>query len=264
MKPASPTILARFGLGVWLLMAALPAFAQDSNSLPTLEALVKQWVDLRSQLGAETRQWQEQEAQWKQEVSLLEREQAALKEEIESASRQQASATREQLDQLRRQDEWRQVLEGLRPVLDRAEADLRAWVDMLPPALRDTLAELLARLPADGAAAGAGAAQRVQAVVALYAQIEELGRGSHVVKEVLADERGTRREMDVLYLGLARGYAVSPDMAWAAVGTPGPGGWSWHPRPDLAPRVRRAIDVQQEQLAAELVALPIQVKEPAR
>lgn len=265
MKPAAPSIRVRLALALWLLAAALPAQAQDSNSLPTLEALVKQWVELRSQLGSESRQWLEQEAQWKQEIGLLEREQAALKDEIDSASRQQASATRDQLDQLRRQDELRQILEGLRPALDRAEADLRAWVVVLPPALREPLAELQSRLPADNAAAAkAGTAQRVQTVVALYAQIEELGRGTHVVKEILADERGTRREMDVLYLGLARAYAVSPDQAWAAVGTPAAGGWAWAPQPDLAPRVRRAIDVQQEQVAAELVALPIQVQEPAR
>jgi hypothetical protein len=63
--------------------------------------------------------------------------------------------------------------------------------------------------------------------------------------------------MDVLYLGLARGFAVAVDDSIAAAGSPETTGWRWTWDPELAAAVRRAIRYHRRELPAELVQLPL-------
>jgi hypothetical protein len=65
--------------------------------------------------------------------------------------------------------------------------------------------------------------------------------------------------VDVLYIGLARGFAVTPDSDWAAIGVPDEAGWAWTPAPSNAGMIRKAIAVVNRQQTAQLVELPLQV-----
>ena len=72
---------------------------------------------------------------------------------------------------------------------------------------------------------------------------------------MLAAPGQAQRDMDVLYLGLARGYAVSSDDEHALIGTPGPAGWSWRSAPDEAKRIRQAIRLANDNAEIRLVTL---------
>ncbi len=63
--------------------------------------------------------------------------------------------------------------------------------------------------------------------------------------------------MDVLYLGLACGYAVSTDNSIAAMGSPSGSGWQWTIQPDIAPEVRSLIQIQKKEQPPALVTLPM-------
>ena len=104
-------------------------------------------------------------------------------------------------------------------------------------------------------------AARLQRIVALYTEIEKLQHDIHVVKEVLAMPDGSRKEVDVCYLGLARAFAVSPDNAWAGVGVPSSRGWHWETRTAIADRVRLAISIFSREKIAALVELPLAIHE---
>lgn len=248
-----------------MLACILPStsLAQSTNALPTLESLVHQWIDLRTQLADESRAWTEQERQWHQEIDLYKQERDALKREGEAATRVQQTLDQAQMDLDARREKLDAALNALRPAVDRAEVDLRHWEPCIPPPLREPLADAFRRLPRTHEDAHAiDLSRRLQLVLALYTQIEELGRGTHVVKEILDDKEGGRREVDVLYLGLARGFAVAPDGAsWAACGIPTADGWQWTPRPEIARAVRTAVAVQRRDRIAELVDLPIATAE---
>ena len=94
-------------------------------------------------------------------------------------------------------------------------------------------------------------------MLSLYTEIEALQARTHEVKEILDLGGGLRREMNVLYLGLTRGFGVSADGAVAAVGRPEPAGWTWSRRDGLAPAVRQAVAVFRRESPAGLVPLPL-------
>lgn len=229
-------------------------------SLPALEALVREWVALRSQIASENRDWRDRETQWQEEFRVLETEKAALEKETAEARESAASAERAMAEMRARRDSFNSTFRRLQTELDRAETRLREWRPLIPPSLRPSLGKGFDELPSTPAAAEqTPVSRRAQIVVSLYTGIESLLHGIHPVKEVLPAEAGRPREMDVLYVGLARGFAVTSDNRWAAVGTPRADGWTWQAAPDLAADIRRAIRVRVREQPAALVRLPLAI-----
>lgn len=239
--------------GAW---AAEPPGAAD---VKTLDGLVGQWMALRTTLAEEKREWAERRRQWEDEISLLEKEAETLRREREDGDSFASSFETKRTEALARKERLEAERRKLRAVLDRAEADLRSWRGRIPEGLLPPLASGFAALPATQKQADKlPLVRRAQTVAALYAQIETLQNRFHAVRETL-DAEGTRRQVDVLYLGLARAFAVSPGNDWAAVGVPSNSGWAWMPAPGEAAAVRRALDVLNRQTTAQWIDLPLQV-----
>ena len=250
---------------LWLRAAVADPAASGAPgaSVQTLEALVAEWVELRSQLADETREWEEKQRHWSTEADLLETEKASLEQELAEANAQVTSAEEKRAGLLEKKEALAQSLEALAPLLDRSEADLRQWIARVPPPLQTKLGKLPAQLPATQSEAEAvPVTRRLQVVIALYTQIETLQHAVHVTPELLPADAGRRRELDVIYIGLARGFAVSSDNLWAAVGMPHDDGWRWTARPALAPAIRQAIAVADRRASAVFVSLPMGVAAP--
>ena len=231
----------------------------EGGDLRTLDGLVGQWMALRTTLAEEKREWGERRRQWEEEISLLEKEADTLRREREDGGTQVTTFEAKRAEALARKERMEGELRQLRAVLDRAEADLRRWSGRIPEGLAAPLAAGFGALPlTQKQADGLPLIRRAQTVAALYTQIETLQNRFHAVRETLEAE-GVRRQADVLYLGLARAFAVSPGNDWAAVGVPTDTGWAWRPAPGEAAVVRQAIEVLNRQATAELVDLPLQV-----
>ena len=260
----------RLGLelaGVVILLAVglclSVATVSGEPSAGDLEMSVRQWVRLRAQIAEETQEWRGKEPQLRREIKLLKIESDSLEKEIEGLGEQDVSL-REEIDRLAaRGESLKSGLTGLLPVLDAAEGDLRGFRKLIPPSLLAPLASAFDRLPEAGQAIDVPAARRLQLIVSLHSHIETLHSSVNVVTEILPIESGLRREVDILYLGLAGGFAVSRDNRWAARGTPTIDGWRWEAEPAIAGDVRRAIAVFNHEQEATLVPLPLRVWEVA-
>ena len=100
--------------------------------------------------------------------------------------------------------------------------------------------------------------ERLQLVTTFAADLGRLQSSVHVVDEILDIEGQGPREMKVLYIGSAVGYYVSPDGLEAGLVVREKETWRAIPRTrDLAPRVRRALDVFLKKRPAELIELPV-------
>ena len=255
--------LCSVGLGFVLLIPSLNA-QETADTLPALEDLVGKWSHLRIAIADEQRVMAEQEKQWRAEIALLRQENAALEREIESARRMEQSVEVARAEDLRDQERLNRMFEEMPPLLTQAELALQAWPARLPPPLRESLDAAFQRLPTDDERRRARSdGARLQAIVALYSEIEKLQQGVHMVKEILALPDGSCKEMDVFYLGLARAFAVSLDNGYAAVGRPTSAGWVWEAHPEIADQVRRAVAMSRREYRAEMVNLPFQVLEVA-
>lgn len=239
--------------------------ASGTVTITDLDALVGRWMDLRSATADETRQWQARREQWQVEIRLLEEEKAKLAREVDAFKTFASTLEKDRVTLLARKETMKQVLQALEPLIARTEKRLQAWRPWIPTALAPRLGKIFDALPqAADTGSQSPLSERIQRVVALYTQIETLQAGLHTTREILDTGNAARRQVDILYIGLARAFAVSPDNLWAAVGAPRAQGWEWTERSAVAPQVRLALQLLERQKTAALVDLPMAVTAPTK
>lgn len=246
-------------VAVLIVLACPLAASAATNDLQALDGLVARWMALRTTIAEERRAWEAREEQWQDEIRLLETESAALQQDLD---RREATAetVRQDLDNaVRRKTVLAAEHAVLRDVLGRAEAGLLQWRGRIPDGLRSLPGLDFDALPETPAqAAEQPLTQRARAVATLYAGIESLQNTFHTTHEMLA-VGDVRRRVDVLYIGLAQGFAVTTTDDWAAVGRPAVDGWAWDAAQVAPAAVRTAIDMVDGQATARLVTLPLHV-----
>ena len=229
------------------------------NRTKTLEELVTEWVNLRRELTEEKESWEEEKAHLEQERDLLKKEQETLHNEIAIAREESLSIESRRSQMVARGKILNNAIDDCLPVPQEAEKDLRKWRTVIPSSLLSPPVKNAFNRLQNGS--GQSFTQRLQLIVSLYREIERLQNGVHVVKEVLKTEPGSSREMDTVYLGMARGFAVSQDNTISGVGVPAENGWQWEWRNDIAPEVRKAVDFHSHEKTADFVHLPLTVKD---
>lgn len=251
---------------ILLAGALFPALSQaekcgsSNSSVAQLEALVEHWAALRLELAGEESAWITEKAAVMDEIKLLRAENEYLEAMIADASLG-LEALKEQSDGLaERRSNLQNVLKGVENILEDAEQNLDGWRKRIPPALREEMDALFVRvsMPPEERKKRS-VAERVQTVVTLYSMIEDVQNRAHLVTEMIDTPSG-RVEMRVLYLGLARGFALTGDYSKAYVGVFSGDGIKWEFRPGLAASLARAIAVYEKHRVPELVVLPLKAE----
>jgi hypothetical protein len=238
-------------------MLPLPARAQGPSAahMPPadLEKVVGRWIDTREAIAREQREWQDGKAALLREIEILDAERAALTNELASFHESATAEEKERAETLREKEELDRALKKLVPLIEAAESKALRLLPVLPPMLAASLKAAVGDMDKP---AGLTPPERLRNLLTFHAQLGAFQSSFHAGGAMIETE-GRRRQCDVLYLGMARAFAVSGDNSWAAVGTPGAGGWTWIPRPDLAAPVRQAIDIHRRERPAALVSLPL-------
>jgi hypothetical protein len=227
----------------------LAVHLRSETTLDDLEGLVKTWTALRQEIANEKREWQAQQGFLKSEIQLLEQEIASLETEIQAFEAEGSSEDRKRETQLFRKQELQTEIADLAPMLDRVSAGIRDLQTGLPAGLASQVSFVEKTRIVD----------RVQALAVALGTFEGLFGELHVLKEMIVDDLGKPREMDVLYLGQSRAFAVSASNDWAGIGVPGSQGWQWTSAPESATAIRRVISIYEETQPAALVELPLQM-----
>ncbi|NOY80681.1 MAG: DUF3450 domain-containing protein [Kiritimatiellaeota bacterium] len=260
-----------FILAVYLLSAGLlppdparagppPADGQVKTAAGTMARLVDRWVRLREELNRAETRWREQKAVLADERRMLEREQGRA----QAAWREQEAADRELSAELARVTDRRtalaNVLSRLEQPVRQAEEDLRLWQRRLPDFLAARLRDRFRELPGPGRQfKPTDLSKRLERVLGLYAEIEQLDQSVHSGRMILKGPDGRQLEMRVLFLGLGAGFALTPDGKAGGRGVPGTDGWRWEWRPQWAQSVRTALECYAKVRPAEFVPLALEV-----
>ena len=210
---------------------------------------------LRGEIAEEQQAWKRKEHQWQQEIVLLEEESRRLDELI--AREKQLSLDKEDVvaGQLEHKDELKKVVAGVGLVADRIATKLAEIVKYIPEPLQ---CDNISRACGLDESESLLPTSQLQIMVSALSEIESIQHSSHVVRELLTLEGGAgRREMDVVYLGLACGFAVSPDNSVAATGCPTSNGWKWTEDSAIATEVRKLVGIRQQKLPPSIVNLPV-------
>jgi hypothetical protein len=227
-------------------------------ALSDLDALTGRWIALRGTLAEEQRVWNNRKAAWQEEIALLEQEAEVLGQELETTREVLSTSEEQRADAQARRQEVEQQLNEADAVLNRGLTEVRQLAAMIPPPLRSRLPADLQSLLQPGSA-DLPRAQRAQRLVAFLSTLESMQNAYHGVQQTLETDAG-RRQVEVLYIGLARGFAVSPGNDWAAMGTPAPEGWTWTEEGVNPREVRQLIEVYHRRETAALATLPLAVE----
>ncbi len=223
----------------------------------TLESRAEKLARLQQQVEMEKQSWQEEKAGLEQTFELLRKEKTLLEKEIRTMKKNKNTQRAARAQWLEEERRYTQILENCGPTLSRAEADLLKWQKRLPPALLALLKKQFNQLKRSPKRA---VSQRLQLVLSLYGKIEGFQHRMHLVKEVLTVKGGRKKEFDVLYLGLAQGFALNRDHQQAGLGRPDTGTWTWDWRPELIGKIRQSMDYYRHNKTADFVLLPLRIK----
>jgi len=242
-------------LGAWWAAAAPPG-------VDGIKSQVREWVTLRGEIGRVRGDWVEEEQLLVAEQRLLVRRADDLRGQLDESEREKADAVAAMGQAKADCMTADESLSGLLDAVRHAEAHMRSCRRRLPPLLQDQLTASFAALElSDADGEPRRVAERLQVVAALYAELQRLAKGVHTGKMLMTDAAGDTREMEVLFVGLTVGYAVSLDNTRAASGRPAARDWTWQWDAALAPAVRDALALARRDRAPALVTLPMRTAE---
>lgn len=252
-----PMLLRRIALALAFSTSA-PLAAQVANDgLPEPEAVqstLEEWVETMRILSAEEADWKTEqqslaalnEVRQRETAELAEFARAAGERVDEIAAKRAKFETDEaELKKFRREVDTRVTAMEIR---------LRPLISGFPPPLRSKVEESVVRI--EEADVEAPLQNRVRDVLLVLQAFLDFQSEIHVEGD-LREIEGQQRQVDVIYLGMARGFYVDKTNRFAGVGSPGPDGWTWTENNRLAAEVRSAIAVRMRESAPSLVELPL-------
>jgi TolA-binding protein len=247
-------------LGISLCLAAFSNVSAEEvvTDVKGFEGMVKKWIDLRTELQSEERDWKIKKENIKNQLELFAKEKESLEKEIKSMRQDMTTAQEEQAKLSSQLEANQKTLDSLDGGIQRAEKRLLVLVKSIPEPLLTGLKKNIKSLTNTGAMSFT---QRAQNILALYSEIERIQASVHIVRELIEIEGGEKKEFDVVYLGLAEAFCVSSDGRNAGFGKPGIDGWKWQWNNSLAKEISKAVRIVKQKKPAEFLSLPLLIKE---
>lgn len=236
------------------------AVCAAETTLAATRTALEEWVRARQTIARTRADWAADKALIEQSTALLERELAGLREQLTRVETNQTAIATQRESLLTTQARYLEALEAVRGRLAGLERGLRQLEPVFPPALRVSVQPLLNRLPRDPAATNVALVPRVATLITLLNEVDKFNNTISVVEETRTGPDGREVAVEVLYAGLGQAWFVSKSGTFAGVGVPEETGWRWTPRNELAPAVSRAIRMYRNEIPAEFVPLPVQLR----
>ncbi len=244
-----------------VLVALLPFVSQAgaAESVETVEKAAAQWAQLREETVRLQSDWQWQRGTLESSLDGLKTRLAKLEQERDGVAAAISNEDATSANLVKRNDETRQAMKTVESRITRLTQQILAVRPFLPPRLARAL-DLPFRSIQDEKL---GPAERMQHLVTIFNRCGLFNKSITLGEEELNLDGGANpRLLEVIYWGLAFGYALDRADQKAYFGHPGKEGWTWEPRPDAAPAVTRLIAIQQEKSDPAFVSIPVQISEP--
>ncbi len=234
------------------------ATAEDSFAERRLT--MEKWLETRRLISAERQEWRLGRELLAERAETLKRDIAAWREKNAQAEREIADAEREIADLEGRRQDFLQAVAGVLETVSRLESELRSTLARAPEPLRERVKLLSRRLPENPAQSRMSLGERAQNVIGILNEMDKFAREITVASEVRELADGTSAEVTVLYVGLGQAYYCNLKRGIAGIGRPGPEGWRWEPRDDIAEAVAAAVAIYRNERPAAYIALPASLR----
>jgi hypothetical protein len=242
---------------LWLMaVSPLAAQSQPDAQIVELRETISKMVEVKALASMEKNEWAGRKAEMAELLKLHRRELELLGEELEKSGTSAGGydeKKREAEEELERLKSARRA--ASETVLKNKDRTL-ALAKFFPKPL--AMESEVERVSLESWEAGDEARDGLQAILGMVTKAEQFNRRITRTKE----ERDGR-EVEVIYLGLARAYYADRS-GNAGVGQPDEEGWIWLSKPELNGEVVKALDELDKKRPPEVVELPVGIKEVAR
>lgn len=236
------------------------AAAHDAPaSLEETRLTLAKWIETQQIISRERNEWQQGKDVLTARIELVGREVTQLKERIAQSEDAVAESNRTRTTLAAESDALKAVAAQLADAAAAMEVKVRDLARLAPQPVAERLAPLLQRLPTDGTAARITAAERFQNVLGILNELNKANSEITVAYEIRTLADGSSSEVQVVYVGLAQAYYLSP-RGEAGIGRPAEGGWTWQPSPGAAPAILTTLEVIEGKRPPTFVPLPVTIK----
>ncbi len=242
-----------------LVFAAGAVWAQEP--MEDAKANLEKWLETQRLVTKEEQDWRVGKELLQERIDLIKRECETLREKIAQTKKESAESAAK-VAELKAKNET--LKDGVKPLSeDIKQLELRtlAVLPWTPEPVRQRVAPLSQRIPANPAETKLSLSERYQNVIGTLNELNKAARELAVSGEVRKLADGRQIEATVFYIGLSQAYYVNEKSGVAGVGKLGPlGTWVWEERNDLVGPVAQALGIYRSEKPAAYVALPVSVK----
>ncbi|MFM2198340.1 MAG: hypothetical protein RLZZ505_1772 [Verrucomicrobiota bacterium] len=236
-----------------LLLCCLTAMAQEPE--PTVAALretISKIVDTQTLESRERTDWEARKAEFAALLELHRKEIALLDEELEKAGKsapghgESTDAMKAEIESLK--ETRRFAKEAVARNVPRAITLTQRFPDPLKKDCEVEIASLTAWRADDEPR------EALQSILSVLAKAQQFDR-----RLTRATEIRDGREVDVLYLGLARAFYADKKQS-SGIGEPGADGWKWTTKPEIRAELLAAFDTLDKKRPPSMVRLPLEIQ----
>lgn len=243
--------------------ASSPAPAgTDQTRKPTLEETrltLSKWIETQQIISKERNDWQQGKEILEGRIELVGKEVGQLQDRIRQSEEAVAESNRKRDELTRQNDQLKEVGSQLSAAVTEMEAKVRRLSKLAPEGVATRLAPLLQRIPADPATTRVTVAERFQNVLGILNELNKANSEITIAYEIRKLPDGSSSEVQVIYIGLAQAYFLSP-RGEAGIGRPTDSGWEWEPAPDQSGAILTALEIIQGKHPPAFVPLPIKIQ----
>ena len=129
-----------------------------------------------------------------------------------------------------------------------------ATTESAPPPATETEEEKQAKLPS--------MSRQAENVIGVLYQFNKFANKIEQIPQPVEQPDGSTLNVDTVFLGLSYAYFVDDSNTTGGYGWGAPGGWAWTvlDKPEIAPAVRKAVSVFNDDEPAAYVGLPAEIK----
>ncbi len=236
-----------------LFLLCFSAMAQEQEpSVAALRETISKIVDTQTLESKERTDWESRKAEFAALLELHRKEIALLDEELEKAG-QSAPGHSESSDTMKAEIESlketrRLAKEAVARNVPRAIALTKRFPDPLKKECEVEIASLAAWVAADEPR------EALQSILSVLGKAQQFDRRLTRSTEI----RGGR-EVDVLYMGLARAFYADKKEG-AGIGAPGSDDWTWTTKAEIRTELLAAFDILDKKRPPSMVRLPLEIQ----
>lgn len=241
--------------------AASPAAGDDApgSSLDQARLTLGKWIETQQIISKERNDWAQGKEILQGRIELVGKEVSVLKERITQSEAAVAESDKKKQELTAQNDALKATAAQLNDAVAGMEGQIRKLARQMPEPIATKLQPLLQRMPAEGAPSRVSTAERFQNVLGILNELNRANSEITVAYEIRTLADGTSSEVQVIYVGLAQAYYISP-RGEAGIGRPSEDGWRWAPAPEAAASILLALEIIQGKHSPSFVPVPIDIR----